>query len=91
MRFNDVQCRPSFYKCIAGLFVSQISSEEGGRISKGVHICSSIIDFHIVYRQSPLGPVDLSFRALSGRLKFTVRRHKFNERFSLFRAFTSCR
>ena len=25
-----------------------------------------------------LGPVDPSFRALSGRLKFTVRRHKFN-------------
>ena len=32
---------------------------------------------------SPLGPVvdfvDPSFRALSGRLKFTVRRHKFNK------------
>ena len=27
---------------------------------------------------SLLGPVDPSFRALSGRLKFTVRRHKFN-------------
>ena len=26
-----------------------------------------------------LGPVDPSFRALSGRLKFTVRRHKFNK------------
>jgi len=25
-----------------------------------------------------LGPVDPSFRALSGRLKLTVRRHKFN-------------
>ena len=25
-----------------------------------------------------LGPVDLSVRALSGRLQFTVRRHKFN-------------
>ena len=33
---------------------------------------------YIVYRQSPLGPVDPSFRALSGRLKFTVRHHKFN-------------
>ena len=31
--------------------------------------------FYIVYRQSPAGPVDLSFRALSGRLNFTVRRH----------------
>ena len=28
---------------------------------------------------SPLGPVDLSFQALSGRLKFTVRRHETNE------------
>ena len=30
---------------------------------------------------SLLGPVDPSFRALSGRLKFTVRRHKFNKDF----------
>ena len=29
-------------------------------------------------RGDGLGPVDPSFRALSGRLKFTVRRHKFN-------------
>jgi len=28
---------------------------------------------------SLLGPVDPSFRALSGRLKLTVRRHKFNK------------
>ena len=28
---------------------------------------------------SLLGPVDSSFRAFSGRLKFTVRRHKFNK------------
>ena len=28
---------------------------------------------------SLLGPVDPSFRALSGRLKFTVRPHKFNK------------
>ena len=34
---------------------------------------------HIVYRQSPVGPVHPSFRALSGRLNYTVRRHKFNE------------
>ena len=27
--------------------------------------------FYIVYRQSPVGPVDHSFRALSRRLKFT--------------------
>jgi len=26
-----------------------------------------------------LGPADPSFRALSGRLKLTVRRHKFNK------------
>ena len=32
-----------------------------------------------MYRQSPLGPADPSIRALSGRLKFTVRRHYFNE------------
>ena len=35
--------------------------------------------FYIVYRQSPSGPVNPSFRALSGRLEFTVRRHKFNQ------------
>ena len=33
--------------------------------------------FNIVYRQSPEDP---SFRALSGRLKVTVRRHRFNRR-----------
>ena len=32
---------------------------------------------YIVYRL--LGPVDPSFRALSGRLKFTVRRYQFNK------------
>jgi len=31
-----------------------------------------------VNRQSLLGPKDPSFRALSERLKFTVRRHKFS-------------
>jgi len=31
------------------------------------------------YCQSPLDPVDPSFRALSKRLKFTVRRHTFNQ------------
>ena len=35
--------------------------------------------FIIVHRQSPLGPVDSSFRAFSGRRKFTVRRQKFNK------------
>ena len=34
-----------------------------------------------MHRQSPLGPVDPSFRALPGRLKFTVRRHKCNKDF----------
>ena len=33
--------------------------------------------FYMVYRQVFLGPVDPSFRALSGRLKRTIRRHKF--------------
>ena len=44
-------------------------------------LCSLFVDdrFYIVYRQSPLGPVDPSFRALSGRLNFTVRQHKFNK------------
>ena len=36
----------------------------------------------IVYRQDPVDP---SFRVLSGRLKFTARRHKFNKD-SLFMA-----
>ena len=36
------------------------------------------VDYHGFW-SSLLGPVDPSFRALSGRLKFTVRRHKFNE------------
>ena len=35
--------------------------------------------FYMVYRQSPLGPIYPSFRAFSGRLKLTVRRHKFNK------------
>jgi hypothetical protein len=34
---------------------------------------------YIVYRQSPSGPVDPSFGALTGRLKFTVRRHECNK------------
>ena len=32
-----------------------------------------------MYRQSLLGPVDPSFRALSERLKFTIRRHQSNK------------
>ena len=35
--------------------------------------------FSIVHRQSPSGPVDPSFRALSGHVKFMVRRHTFNK------------
>ena len=35
--------------------------------------------YPLLDRQRPLGPVDPSFRALSGRLKLTVRRHKFNK------------
>ena len=45
--------------------------------------------YYFVYRVSSslLGPGVPSFRALSGRLKFTVRRHKFNGNFlSLLRA-----
>ena len=37
----------------------------------------------MVHRQSLLGTVDPSFRALPGRLKLMVRRHKFNEDSSL--------
>ena len=33
----------------------------------------------LLVSSSLLGPVDPSFRALSGRLEFTVRRHKFNK------------
>ena len=35
--------------------------------------------FYIVYRQSPLGPADPSFRALSGNLELTVRRRQFKK------------
>ena len=37
--------------------------------------CTSACDS----KENRLGPVDSSFRALYGRLKFTVRRHTFNE------------
>ena len=47
-------------------------------VSASVLKCIVAYRFLIVYRQSPLGPVDASFRALSGRFRFTVRRHKFN-------------
>ena len=47
--------------------------------------------FFIVHRQSPLVPVDPSFRALSGRVEFMVRRHKFNkDNLSSSSAFASC-
>ena len=54
--------------------------EPGVQASLGTS-CSLFVAFriYIVYRQSLLGPVDPSFRALSGRLKFTVRRHQFNK------------
>ena len=35
-----------------------------------------------------LGPVIPSFRALSGRLKFTIRHHKFNKDSLFFRPYT---
>ena len=43
---------------------------------------------YTVYRQSSIGPVDPLLRALSGRLRFTVRRHTLNE-YSLFMEETS--
>ena len=39
----------------------------------------SPVTWHGVCSSSVLGPVDPSFRARSGRLKFLVRRHKFNK------------
>ena len=45
------------------------------------------IGFTACIVKSPLGPVDPSFRALSGRLTFTVRGHKFNKD-SLFQVTT---
>ena len=41
-----------------------------------------------LFTVSLLGPVDPSFRALSGRLGFTVRRHKFSKD-SLFSSFAA--
>ena len=47
-----------------------VASHSGSRVCRGVvHRVSSSI----------LGPMDHSFRALTGCLKFTVRRHKFNK------------
>ena len=43
---------------------------------------TGVLQIHCVSSRL-LGPVVPAFRALSGRLKFTVRRHKFNKRFSL--------
>ena len=47
----------------------------------GFSVQSLALPLEVVHRVSSslLGPVDPSFRALSGRLKFTVRRHKFNQ------------
>ena len=50
----------------------------GGGLTREGAVCLSDT-LCILYRRSPLGPVNPSFRALSGRLKFTVRRHKFNK------------
>ena len=48
-----------------------------------VHFCKVVVPEMKggpqIKRRSPAGPVDPSFRALSGRLKFTVPRHKFNK------------
>ena len=53
-----------------------------------VQICKSLLILRspilLGVSSSLLGPVDPSFRALSGSLKFTVRRHKFNKDSSLF-------
>jgi len=41
--------------------------------------CSLVVAYRLYIVHRLLGPVVPSFRALPGRLKFTVRRHKFNE------------
>ena len=38
---------------------------------------------HVLVSPSLLGPADSSFRALAGRLNFTIRRHKFKKNLSL--------
>jgi predicted permease len=38
---------------------------------------------HVLVSSSLLGPADSSFRALAGRLNFTIRRHKFKKNLSL--------
>ena len=44
-----------------------------------VRACLEVFAAHLVVPSSLVGPVKHSIRALSGHLKFPVRRHKFNE------------
>ena len=56
--------------------VSSHESESNNRqFERKVRVCAHRVS------SSLLSPVDPSFRALSGRLDFTVRRHKFNQDF----------
>jgi hypothetical protein len=55
--------------------VEEVTLEVSG--SAVFHLVFVAYRVYIMYR--PLSPVDSSFRALTGRLKSTVRRHKFNK------------
>ena len=51
---------------------------DGARSSKVQEQLSALANLTVCPFPGLLGPVDPSFRALSGRLEFMVRRHKFN-------------
>ena len=63
----------------AGLLISMIKWTRTSRLSIKISRSLRGITHAFVVPFSPLGPVDPSFRTLSGRLKFTVRRHEFNK------------
>ena len=56
-----------------------VAQAEERRLASRVIDAWQVFSLSLFLSLNPLGPVDPSFRALSGRLKFTVRRHKFNK------------
>jgi len=77
-------CAPSRRQAIGVHYLGHEGLYLEGCCSGGVVIVSNRLLTRHSWRlegvsSSLLGPVDPSFRALSGRLKFTVRRHKFNK------------
>ena len=56
-------------------------AELSGRMPRTNVSIFCVVSLQVVHcvPSSPLGPVVASFRALSGRLAFTVQRHKFHE------------